>query len=110
MVKWLDNRSVIVASTKRDPKTTDIFKRYSKPDKGYIQISRPEIIKHYNINMGGVDLLHRLISCYRSYDRTKRWPVRMFEHFMDMTIVNCCIQYSKDVNILKQAKVKYWTY
>lgn len=86
IIKWMDNRSVILASTKHDPKITGTVKRYSKSDRAYIDVPLPEMIKEYN---GVVDLLNRLIAYYRSYHRTKKWTVRLFEHFMDMTVVNC---------------------
>lgn len=45
--------------------------------------------------MGGIDLHDRLIAHYRSYIRTKKWPVRAFNHFVDLIIVNCWLMYRR---------------
>lgn len=100
----MDNRSVIIPSTKHTATARGTARRYSKPNKAYIEIPRPDMIERYNTNMGGVDLRNRLISCYRSYHRTKKLPVRTFEHFMDMTVVNCWIQYNRDCKYLNKSK------
>lgn len=50
------------------------------------------MVRHYNVNMGGVDLANRMIAAYRSSHTTKKWPVRGFEDFMDCAAVKCWIQ------------------
>lgn len=104
IVKWMDNRPVIMASTLHCVTPTRPVKRYSKVDKRYIEVSQPNIIKHYNDNMGGVDLTNRLIALYRSYHRTKKWPVRVLEHFLDSAVVNSWLQYKENYLIRKLPK------
>lgn len=41
----------------------------------------------------------RMISYYRSYFRTKKWTVRMFEHFVDFIVVNLWISKRKKEQI-----------
>ena len=96
IVKWMDNRGVIMASTIHSEVPHDNARRYSKVDKAYINIQRPDIVRQYNTNMGGVDLVNRMIAAYRSYHRTKKWPVRTLEHFMDMAVVNSWLKYKTD--------------
>ncbi|KAF2890899.1 hypothetical protein ILUMI_15274 [Ignelater luminosus] len=61
IVKWMGKRGVTLASARR----------YSKVNKAYVNVQRPDIVKQYNTNMGGVDLVNRMIAAYRSYHRTK---------------------------------------
>ena len=55
LTKWVDNRSVIMASNFVGVGNIDTVK------------ARPEVIKLYNYSMGGVDLLDQMISLYRIY-------------------------------------------
>ncbi|KRX12477.1 PiggyBac transposable element-derived protein 3 [Trichinella nelsoni] len=56
VVKWLDNREVILASTYHcvDPVTP--VRRWSKRQRQFIDVPCPQIVKEYNQFMGGVDL------------------------------------------------------
>ena len=71
IVRWQDN-VVNVASTFVGMGNIDKVERWSKKDKAYINVDRPEIIKYYNDFMGGVDLMDCLISYYSMMFRTKR--------------------------------------
>ena len=53
---------VNVASTFVGIGNIDKVQRWSKKEKAYIEVDRPEAIKFYNDFMGGVDLMDRLIS------------------------------------------------
>ena len=93
IVRWQDNNVVNVASTFVGMGNIDKVKRWSKKDKAYIDVDRPEIIKYYNNFMGGVDLMDRLISYYSMTFRTKRWPTRVILHLLSMSVVNSWIEY-----------------
>lgn len=80
-------------------------RRYYRADRQYIEVQIPNVLRQYNINMGGVDLHNRMLTCYRSYHRTTKWPVRFIEHFLDMACVNSWIIYKGDCftkNVRKQ--------
>lgn len=79
---------------------TDICRRWDKTKKEYINIPRPEVIKMYNSNMGGVDKLDFLISLYRSYVRSKKWTVRMMTHALDLALVNSWLEYRNQASLL----------
>ena len=51
-VRWQNNNVVYVASTFVGMGNIDKVKRWSKKDKVYIDVDRPEIIKYYNYFMG----------------------------------------------------------
>lgn len=50
------------------------------------------MISQYNTNMGGIDLLDRMIAYYRILARTKKWTVRLFFHFIDFAIAAAWIE------------------
>lgn len=52
VVKWFDNKSVLVASNFIGVGTEDSCRRWDKNRKTYVEVSRPESIRLYNRNMG----------------------------------------------------------
>lgn len=95
-VKWYDNKCVALASNYVGVGKADTALRYDKSSKQKISINRPQIVREYNINMGGVDLMNQLISYYRISIRSKKWTLRMITHFIDFTIVNSWNEYRID--------------
>ncbi|KAI5722453.1 hypothetical protein M8J76_008557 [Diaphorina citri] len=98
VLKWKDNKSVLVMSTNVGSQPATSCTRWSQEQKRRIEVTQPCAIKMYNKNMGGIDLHDRLIAYYRSYIRTRKWPVRVFNHFVDLVIVNCWLTYRRDIN------------
>ncbi|XP_022203783.2 piggyBac transposable element-derived protein 3-like [Nilaparvata lugens] len=96
LLKWVDNKTITMASTAHGKAPLSLAKRYSRAEKQYVDVQMPSIVKQYNTNMGGVDLHNRMIAHYRSYHRTKKWTVRFFEHFCDMACVNSWLTYRED--------------
>ncbi|XP_046401535.1 piggyBac transposable element-derived protein 3-like [Ischnura elegans] len=96
VVKWLDNRGVVLASNYIGIGEEDKVKRWDKKSSKYIEVSRPEIVKRYNHGMGGVDLLDQLVSLYRIFIRSKKWTLRMIFHALDLAIVNSWLEYRED--------------
>lgn len=114
IVKWFDNKPINMMSTIHSGIPTDKVVRWNKKDKIHIEISRPNVVAQYNENMGGVDLLDRIISYYPSRARTNVWIIRLIFHFLDFAIANAWILYRKDMragsvrkaNILKSREFK----
>lgn len=96
MVKWFDNKPIVMLSAIHGKQPEDDCRRWSKKDKAYIIVKRPAIIREYNNKMGGVDLCDRMIALYRMKTRTKKWTIRTILHFVDLAVVNAWIQYRKD--------------
>jgi len=63
MVKWFDNKPIVMSSAIHGKKPEDDCSRWSK-DKAYILVKHPAIIHEYN-KMGGVDLCDQRIALYR---------------------------------------------
>jgi hypothetical protein len=91
---WMDNKPVSLLSTFQvssqmcTRKAFDYMDRYVK-----FQIPRPGVIAIYNHAMGGTDLSDQLGSYIRTSLRANKWPVRIFTHFIDLTVANANILY-----------------
>uniref|UniRef100_A0A8C1ND68 Si:ch211-255f4.7 n=1 Tax=Cyprinus carpio TaxID=7962 RepID=A0A8C1ND68_CYPCA len=81
VVKWYDNKPVLMLSVVHDGQPEDTCQRWDKKQKQYVSIRRPSIVREYNNKMGGVDLTDRMFSYYRMSVRTKKWTLRMLMHF-----------------------------
>ena len=94
LTKWKDNQAIVLVSTEFGPDPQGNCTRYSVKQKKHISIPCPKVVKEYNANMGGVDLMDRMIGCYRIRART-RWTVRTIMHMCDFSIVNSWIEYRR---------------
>lgn len=73
VVKWFDNKSVCLASSYVGVHPLSTTRRYNKTTKSRVDVSMPQIVKHYNSHMGGVDLADMLITIYRTNMKTHKW-------------------------------------
>lgn len=96
VTKWYDNKSVLFLSSIHAAETVDDCRRYDRKLRSYVQVPRPEIVKEYNNNMGGVDLTDRLLAVCPTRMRTKKWTVRFISHLIDLSVVNAWIKYKSD--------------
>ena len=94
---WLDNKPVILASNHEGIRPEDECKRWCKRDRKFIAVTRPAVVRFYNRSMGGVDLLDRMVSYYRTSARTKKWTVRAMLHMLDVAATNCWIEYRTEL-------------
>lgn len=97
-VKWFDNKPVHLLSTYKGIQPVEPIERWSVAEKGYIQVPRPDIIKEYNTNMGGVDLHDMLVSLYRINIGVRRFYLRIFWNIVDMCIVNSWLLYRRHMS------------
>lgn len=96
LVKWKDNRAVLMASNCTGGNQTSTIPRWDKKSKTFVQVTAPDIVLNYNQNMGGVDVLDQLLEYYRTFQKTKKWTVKVFIHFIDLVVVNAWRQYKND--------------
>lgn len=95
-VKWLNNKCVALASNYVGVGQADTAVRFDKISKQKISISRPQIVRDCNLNMGGVDKINQMIAYYRIFIRSKKWTLRMIAHFIDFAIVQSHVEYKMD--------------
>ncbi|XP_056116469.1 piggyBac transposable element-derived protein 3-like [Rhinichthys klamathensis goyatoka] len=96
LVKWFDNRSVVLASNFVGVGDEDEVERWDKKERQFEKVKRPEVVKKYNGGMGGVDKLDQLISLYRIDIKSRKWPLRMITHAFDVAVVNSWLEYRRD--------------
>lgn len=96
VVKWHDNKVVTLISSYIDSHPIETIKRYDKDEKKKIDVECPQIVKHYNKHMGGVDLADMLISLYRTPFKSHRWYLGIFSQLIDMCINNAWLLYRRD--------------
>lgn len=107
IIKWNNNKPVVLASTDHGKHPEDVCKRWSKKDKDYVSVNYPSIVKNYNSFRGGVDFLDRIISYYRIYARTKKWTIRVIMHSFDFAIAASWIEKaSKDAQDTKKRRIR----
>jgi len=101
LVKWYDNKPILMLSAVHEKDPKDECRRWCKKDKEYVAVKHPAIIQEYNSEMGGVDLCDRMLAYYRMKKRTKKWTIRTMMHFFNLALVNSWILYQWDTKVLK---------
>ncbi|XP_063634940.1 piggyBac transposable element-derived protein 3-like [Cydia splendana] len=94
-VVWKDNKVVTLASTFAGQNPISDVSRYDKKQSKYIDIKRPFVVAEYNRHMGGVDLIDSIMGIYKIQLRSKRWPMRLFYHYLDLSIANAWLLYKR---------------
>lgn len=116
-LSWKDNRIVNLISTYVGMKSfipgenpnAGVATRFDKKTKQVITIPCPQIIKEYNRNMGGVDLMDSFMGRHKVTIKTRKWTNRIFYHLLDMVMVNSWVLYKRahpdraDCQSMKQA-------
>jgi hypothetical protein len=106
VTQWMDNRVVLMASNFVGKGSVDQVRRWSKVEKDYVHVNRPEVIKLYNASMGGVDKMDFLIQLYRIFIRSRKWTLRVIFHFVSIAINNSWLEYQRDADVLGLSKKK----
>lgn len=104
IVKWMDNKGIVLASNFVGIGETDKAQRWNKVTKKYIEVTRPELVRLYNQGMGGVDKADQLVSLYRIFIRSRKWTLRMIFHGVDTALTNSWLEYQEDCRISKTPK------
>ncbi|KRZ05321.1 PiggyBac transposable element-derived protein 3 [Trichinella zimbabwensis] len=85
IVKWNDNAIVKIASNFMTHSPLRSTQRRVKGQR--IEVPMPNIVRSYNIGMGGVDLLDRLAAAYRPSIRGKKWYWPLFVNAVNVATV-----------------------
>ncbi len=101
IVKWYDNKSVTLISSYCAAEPQDKARRWSKSDKAFVEVNRPQIVKEYNTFIwGGTDLLDGRIARYKYHIRSQRWYLYLFWHTIMLGFVNVWLIYCHDCKLL----------
>jgi len=108
LTKYMDSKLLFLISNFIDTNRLCTKSRWSRKLQQYIEISFPEIVKVYQILMKGVDISNQLISYYEIDVRMKKWWKRLFNHLIDIAVVNSYILYNKSGRgeVLSQKKFR----
>ncbi|CAB3252720.1 unnamed protein product [Arctia plantaginis] len=96
VVKWKDNKGVLMVSTAFGAEPRTQVSRWDKKRKRYIEVPCPAIVKNYNTFMGGVDICDQILETYRTWRKSRKWPVKVIIHMFDLAIVNSWFEYRAD--------------
>ncbi|KAL1284517.1 PiggyBac transposable element-derived protein [Trichinella pseudospiralis] len=88
VVKWFDNREVILTSTYKCVDPVEPVRRWDKRQRQFIDVPCPQIVKEYNQFMRGVDLTGMLISLYRIDHKCRKWHRRVFFWAIHVALTN----------------------
>ena len=96
LVKWMDNKSVLVVSTCCGPVSNSEVERRQKGKQEKIKIICPDMIKDYNQNMGGVDIMDQKLASY-GVDRRARikFYLRPFFDLLNIAMTNSFVVWMK---------------
>ena len=75
-----------------------IYVRISTKYESFIKCSHHSVQQQqieYKKSMGGVDLADMLIALYRCKVKTKRWPVLLIFHAIEIAKVNACLEQNR---------------
>ena len=101
---WKDHKLVLSVSNFHCPKEVrkEMRARKAKDNtsntdtkKEIIEVEVPEAIADYNKFMGGVDNFDQLHCYYIPELKSRRWYIKIFFHFLEISIINSYIIYKK---------------
>ena len=87
-VVWKDNKGVCLVSNIHEVEPTVQVKRWSRQEHKYTNVTMPALIDDYNNNMGGVDMIDKMVGAYRIRIRKKKWWWCVYSWFLSVTAVN----------------------
>lgn len=96
LVKWLDNKEVLVCSNFAGVNPVQQIERYDRKKKETSYVTCPNVIKFYNMWMGGVDLADQLVAQNRTQYRTHKWDMRLFAQILDLAMTNAWTMMRRD--------------
>lgn len=76
ITQWSDNKVVYMASSLVGKGETGVVECWSKTEKKFVNVVRPEVAKCYNSSMGGVDKTDFLVQLYRIFIHSRKWTLK----------------------------------
>ena len=95
IIRWYDNRAVMLSSTHVSINPVTSVKRWDRTKKRSVDVTCPAIVHEYNTHMGGVDLFDMLMALYRVNHKSKKWYHRVFLWVLNLAVVNSWLLYRR---------------
>nr|CAI5853556.1 unnamed protein product [Callosobruchus analis] len=95
VIKWVDNKCVLLASTLYGVNKMSNAVRFSKSAGKRVDVTYPNIVNKYNKHMGGVDKANALVGLYKTPNKAKRWYFPMLIYWMCREISRSLAQTGK---------------
>ena len=71
------------------------IERWNKKNHKITTIPCPQIIKEYNLHMGGVDLMDSHLGRLKIVLKSRKWYIRIFYHLLDICMVNAWLLFKR---------------
>ncbi len=97
-VHWKDKRDVFMMSSFHG-NAENVIERF-----GNEEVSKPEMISDYNLNMGGVDKCDQFLSYYNIGRKSKKWWKKVFFRMVELCIVNAMCMYFPTPHLQRKDK------
>lgn len=95
IVRWANKKIVHTISSFAGLEPQDKAQRWDGKAKKYIDVQRPFAISTYNKFMGGVDMSDRMVAHYPHAFKNKKFYLRIFFHFVNVSLVNAWILFKQ---------------
>ena len=106
VVKWFDNRPVVLMSSFSGKNPVTTVRRFNKKTKQYDDVPIPNIVAQYNTGMGYVDEINSYLGRFKLNIRClSRYYLRIFFHFVNLSAVNSWLEYRRDCKDTKEQEV-----
>lgn len=102
-VKWKDNKSVTMISSKCGARSITNVELWDKKEKKKKSVPCP-LINTYNKYMRGVNICNQLWEYYFTFLKTKKWISKCILHSIDVAITNSWMEYRLNCNEAKIPK------
>lgn len=96
IVQWKDSKSVLLASSAFGCSPVNDVRRWCKKENKFIVVAQPNTVRQYNESMGGVDICDQQMEAYRCFFKTRKWPLKVIIHFIDLACCNAWMEYRND--------------
>ena len=106
VVKWYDNKRVILGLSFSTVKASSTKRRQGSKKKDHCNVVYPDMVKEYNESMGGVDLNGKLISLHHVDIQTRKiWYLNIITYLVNIFNVNGWLlyrRYSEELRVPKK--------
>ena len=98
VLRWFDNGLVQLISNFIGNDPASQVRRWSKKERRFIHIERPQMVVEYNSHMGGVDLCDMLLSLYRIRHRSTKYYMHIIFYCIGVAVVNGWLLYRRHMS------------